>query len=556
MKKIIIATIAVFLILAGQALATDTCTDCCMLPTAQGNGLGGDWNNAMGWNVKSGSTFKRGSTYWLGGGTYVPMALSTTCTGSCGTVTIKKATAGGTACNSGTAGWSAAYGTDQAVINSSDPAGQASVIFSSNYWVLDGITNGGWVGAGYGIKLTTSTNAHTHDIMYAAINTHASYITVRNTWIKGYGSTLYACEVGVENEAENPGNNNLVQSNLFESLSNPIVWHSDTDDVVDGNYFLPVWGGGPAACHQETITGAGTYRITISNNIFNPGFIWVHDYSGGSGYNTGWKIYNNLFIGTGAGYSGDFVGCADDGITHPDIFRNFEVHHNTIINWGNTGVAVTCYMTSATAYPTYVYNNLFVNSGVTLASGEDLNPIVPDYNAFYNSTTTPAEAHANTSIAADPFVNDTTPPYDLHLKDATAGTNAQVSCGNNPPTTNPACQSPYNSDRDIVTRSATVPDAGAYEYAGGTTYYTLTVTAPSYGSISSVDGYISCPGVCIVQYASGTGVTLTYAPPSSGAWKLTAWAGDCSGTTCLLAMSGPKGASVTEEKQYYLGVHH
>ncbi len=462
MKKFILILFSLFsFILSSTSFAGNVC----MLPTAPegSDGSGSSWANAQAWNGKSGDTFYRGNIYWMGGGTYESKQLSTTCTGQCASVTVKKATAGGAACNSSTQGWDASY-ANQTVFVGVD---YGTLIVQSNNWVFDGVTpnsKGKHDGSEYGFRVK-STCAVTHWMTYLDTNTNASYIVFRNIWVDGCGECPGACEGGFENEGANPGTDILLQYIRFDRTCVHVALMGLPNAVVDGCYFTLTWNNDDGqcptkSCHNETLTGQGAMNAIIKNNMFDPGMVWVHDFSGGvgRGHNDNWEIFNNLFIGGGAGYSLDFVGCADDGPTHPDIMRSFKVHHNTITGWNQARVGAVCYYTTLD-YPTYVYNNLFVNNvGVSLGTSENLNPNANshDYNAFYNSGTPPTEPHLNTSIAADPFVSSSA-PYDLHLKNATAGTNAQV--------LNPLA-TPFNVDYDGNARSVTSPDAGAYEYGG------------------------------------------------------------------------------------------
>lgn len=66
--------------------------------------------------------------------------------------------------------------------------------------------------------------------------------------------------------------------------------------------------------------------------------------------------------------------------------------------------------------------------------------------------------------------------------------------------------------------------------------YNLTVTVTGQGTVTSTDGYISCPGTCTTTYQPGATVTLN-ATPGSGA-TFAGWGGACSGTgACNLTMS-------------------
>ncbi|MGA3054009.1 MAG: choice-of-anchor tandem repeat GloVer-containing protein [Candidatus Korobacteraceae bacterium] len=94
-------------------------------------------------------------------------------------------------------------------------------------------------------------------------------------------------------------------------------------------------------------------------------------------------------------------------------------------------------------------------------------------------------------------------------------------------------------------------------YAGGTygwgtvfelqtvaTYNTLTVSTVGNGTVTSTDGFISCPGTCSHSYLSNTQVTLN-ATPAAG-WTFSGWSGACSGTgPCVVTMTQDLSVSAT-----------
>lgn len=84
---------------------------------------------------------------------------------------------------------------------------------------------------------------------------------------------------------------------------------------------------------------------------------------------------------------------------------------------------------------------------------------------------------------------------------------------------------------------------------GGTTYYTLTVTQPTRGTITTPEG-INCGSggsICTMEYDSTTSAVLTFTPDTE--WRFSSASDDCTGTargaTCTLAMSAAKTAGAT-----------
>ena len=73
---------------------------------------------------------------------------------------------------------------------------------------------------------------------------------------------------------------------------------------------------------------------------------------------------------------------------------------------------------------------------------------------------------------------------------------------------------------------------------GGTQGYTLTVSTSGNGTVTSTDGFISCPGTCSHSYPLNTPVTLN-ATPGQG-WIFGGWNGACAGTgSCSVTMTQP-----------------
>ena len=93
--------------------------------------------------------------------------------------------------------------------------------------------------------------------------------------------------------------------------------------------------------------------------------------------------------------------------------------------------------------------------------------------------------------------------------------------------------------------------------AGGTVYrlqpnaIQLTVSVIGGGSVTSTDGYITCPGTCSHIYSSGTPVTLNAAAGSG--WSFASWGGACSGSnpSCALTMSQSQLVSATFTQYNY-----
>lgn len=77
--------------------------------------------------------------------------------------------------------------------------------------------------------------------------------------------------------------------------------------------------------------------------------------------------------------------------------------------------------------------------------------------------------------------------------------------------------------------------------------YSLTITAPTNGSVASDTGGISCGATCTGYYASGNSVVLT-ATADSG-YTFSSWGGDCSGSTnpLTVSMTANKACSATFE---------
>jgi uncharacterized repeat protein (TIGR02543 family) len=93
----------------------------------------------------------------------------------------------------------------------------------------------------------------------------------------------------------------------------------------------------------------------------------------------------------------------------------------------------------------------------------------------------------------------------------------------------------------VVTMTQSLSVGATFTQPG---YNTLTVSTSGNGTVTSTDGFISCPGTCSHSYPTNTQVTLN-ATPAQG-WTFAGWSGACTGTgPCVVTMTQDLSVSAT-----------
>ncbi len=82
-------------------------------------------------------------------------------------------------------------------------------------------------------------------------------------------------------------------------------------------------------------------------------------------------------------------------------------------------------------------------------------------------------------------------------------------------------------------------------------YYSLTVTPPQNGTVTSSDGFINCPGTCSHSYQENSQVDLN-ANPAQG-YQFGSWGGACTGSnpSCTVTMGNDETVSATFTQSSY-----
>ena len=267
---------------------------------------GSDWANAL-----SGlpSTLKRDTVYWLGAGSYGSYQFDDGASGSTG-ITLRKAT---TAAHGSEAGWSAAYGSDQAVFG--------PLRFSANRYTLDG-------GETNGIKTVGQMGTE------AAVYIGGSQVTLVNVEIDGglqksnNTQTAGAC-MGVDVEAEyvvfdHCEIHNIADDGLGIYASHVKVLHSKIHNLqgcgTDSGCIGPCYNG-----HSDGLEISSATDIELVGNMVydvrSTAAIFMEDW--GSGGVSDLLVYNNVFY------------TPTTGITVYLQDLNGAEFHNNII-WGKT----------------------------------------------------------------------------------------------------------------------------------------------------------------------------------------------------------------------------
>ena len=257
---------------------------------ATGNSTGSDWNNACQsfTGLCAASSLVRGDTYYIAAGNYSATSFNTPASGT-SLITIKKATVD----DHGTdAGWSTAY-ADQAHFTASP------LMFTSSYWVVDGVVGSGTDTTSYGFVVDEGCGA-----IVIGTGVGATYTIMTFSHIYALACSQAAEKLFLQTNFQMGQIDDITVSySLLDGWQNGMMARGNPG-VVDNNWAfehnLCLNGYSSSAHHGEWINpnSAGLNNLTVRFNVFR-------GYSGSSGQtgtivannsnNNGAMIYGNVF---------------------------------------------------------------------------------------------------------------------------------------------------------------------------------------------------------------------------------------------------------------------
>lgn len=526
----------------------------CVGPSASGDGSGADWSNVKAISTLTGGNWTRGNTYYLKEGSYGKVTFTTAASGAT-YIYIKKCGTEDAACT-GLAGYSAADHDGQAVFSATGGSGREWTWgITTNYWDIDGITGGypNWT-TGHGIKVTTDNPQATLAIIYPTTPTgiriqHVEFAHVGRT----YNSTSHADAQAIkmyDAAGTNGGGSHYFAYNYFHDNPTGVFW---TRLIGSATFEYNYMNKNASGVDDETATsiqGAGMTLYCaddyiIKNNMFKniEGSRIIALYAGhetgtmcnGNSTIDDVKIYNNVFFWEESlagdstsdtdhlpaldGYSmflQDGYIAGESGVT----LTNIKVYSNTFSNLDAYRVIWAAAGTDGNEFK----NNIVYNCEGNTTASDNFKGFAHANNWYYganayNSSTDltsdwAAESNSVTGVGS-PFTNIAT--EDFTLAAGATAINAGADLG-----------STYNKDILGISRPQGAGwDIGAYEYTGGATTYSVTLstgtgctTSPSTSpadmaaieqTLTVINGYgYTCTASgCGGTFAAGA---LTYTP--------------------------------------------
>ena len=348
---------------------------------ATGTGDGSSWANA--WPSFSAATWVRGGVYYVAGGTYTEnVTIAAPLFGS-QWITIRKATVTE---NSADPGWSATYGTTQAVIN-------GTLTLDNGYVELNGVVGRDTSGHGFKINNPASTTV-------LNLTSSTGPYTILHSEVSGPGHASATAFDGISYvNPTTPQKNLYIGYCWIHEVSHNgltlagLVGTSYGDyGVLFANNVVSETGGGAAAGQGMQLGSAAEdgFAIISSNRFHNIAGTAMLAWLNGTGSNHhDARVYNNLFYLTDlATYH-----TLSSGVIYSDATAtaatNLAVENNTFYGLGSATVTTASgrvNISTAGATTITLVNNLWENCyfpavhvGITAESN----------NGYYNNTGIP-----------------------------------------------------------------------------------------------------------------------------------------------------------------------
>lgn len=303
-------------------------------PSATGATNGSSWANA--WTNFASVVWTRGDTYYIAGGTYVgDISIGVAESGST-RVILKKANSTD---NSGDAGWSSSFESDQAIIQLA--VGQ----INNSYFTIDGVT--GANRAGYGIKFYGPSVGGGNAIVNLADN--KSFLTFVNIEIEG------------------PGFGYATGASAFK--------HNSTSGLTKGHTFTNIW--------IHDVSQNGTVWVNVLGTSFSDyGLLYDKVTLDNCGYNVLGQHGQGIQIGSGAaGSSNSFW-----------LIRN-STFFNVV---GTADIAALGFSTNSDIR---IYNNIFYNTN--LSFNEAAGGVWTNYTSLQDASSPGVLYFSDTAQRAD-----------------------------------------------------------------------------------------------------------------------------------------------------------
>lgn len=308
------------------------------------------------------SSLVRGDTYYVADGSYAARTWNRAVSGA-SLIIIKKATAG----DHGTdAGWSTTFGDGQATF-----VGANTV--TTGFWEFDGVAGDHASGVPYGFRFDFSEGQTA-----MLINTSSSTVTMRYIDFDGITTTgNYVYRSGTKGLEVWSGNNWTVSHCSFHG-GESLIQAGGNGVLVEYSYFYNARSTAPAY-HGNVYFNSGS-----SNGTFRFNRAWDYNdeglfFTGWSGGPTDWKVYGNVFSGTGSEVYPRGI-----EIRQGYNYRNIEIYNNTFVNLNVGGILNRASETGNSCTGCVARNNLSYNAGNTLTGMTATSNTADSTNRFVN----------------------------------------------------------------------------------------------------------------------------------------------------------------------------